>query len=120
MRRFRNLLLCSVFVLAGCANVLQELKEDPAIVGGTFTGIKLSLTAVPGIPVPIPEIIIGRGTFYRIGGDRTVEVMAGDTTALATDPSSGGQAVGQAAKSEASMVLRASEVKVKAPTRAMP
>jgi hypothetical protein len=120
VRPLSILLLCSVLGLVSCSDILREFKEDPTIVGGTFTGIKLSLTPVPGLPIPMPEVIIGRGTFYRIGGDRTVEVMAGDTTALATDPSSSGQLVGQAAKSEASMVIRAGEVKVKAPTRSMP
>jgi hypothetical protein len=112
----RRLLLCSVLVCAGCSGVLRELSEDPAIVGGTFTGVKLSLTAVPGLPIPVPEVMIGRGTFYRIGGDRTVEVMAGDA-GTAVHPAEQ-KLNGVKVNSEASMAIRAGEVKP--PTRATP
>jgi hypothetical protein len=117
VKQLRSLLLCSVLVYAGCSGVLRELREDPAIVGGTFTGVKLSLTAVPGLPIPVPEVIIGRGTFYRIGGDRTVEVMAGDAVGTAFDPAEQ-KLNGVKVNSEASMAIRAGEVKP--PTRATP
>lgn len=97
--------------LAGCSNIIEQLKDDPAIVGGTFTGIKLSLTAVPGIPVPVPEMIIGRGTFYRIGGNRAVEVMAGDAIGGSLlDPDKKLGLAQTKTQSEASMTIRAGEL----------
>lgn len=100
-----------MLALAGCANIIEQLKDDPAIVGGTFTGIKLSVTAVPGVPIPIPEIIIGRGTFYRIGGNRTVEVMAGDALGAALNDPDNELGVAQTkSQSEASMTIKAGVV----------
>jgi len=108
--------LSAVLALAGCAGLVEQLKDDPAIVGGTFTGIKLSLTAIPGVPIPIPEILIGRGTFYRIGGNRAVEVMAGDTVGAAlSDPNSKVGIAQTKSQSEASMTIKAGELIGKPP-----
>lgn len=109
MQRF-CLVLLSVLSLAGCGNLVEQLKDDPAIVGGTFTGIKLSVTAVPGVPIPIPEIIIGRGTFYRVGGNRAVEVMAGDAVGAALDTQKRMNAAQTQSNSEASMTIKAGEL----------
>ena len=62
----------------------QDDVSDPALVRGIFGPLYLC-TAAPEIPVPVPEIFIGRGTFYRIGGDRAVEVKAGDVTKRTVD-----------------------------------
>ena len=105
------LLLVGALALTGCADLVEKLKDDPAIVGGTFTGLKLSLTAIPGVPVPLPEIFIGRGTFYRVGGNRTVEVMAGD--AIGGSLNSQNQQSGaapSASQSEASMTIKAGDL----------
>jgi hypothetical protein len=101
-------------LLSGCSGVLSELRQDPAIVGGTFTGLRISLTAAPGIPVPVPEIFIGRGTFYRIGGNRAVEVKAGDVTGAPSinppEPVGGPPSpISESVQSEASMAIRAGE-----------
>jgi hypothetical protein len=117
VKRVSILLLCSVF-----PNRLRrlEFKNDPAIVGGTFTGIKLSLTADAWNSDPDPGDLDRPRTFYRIGGDRTVEVMAGDATgASLSSPSSPGwrrstperSVVDARAKSEASMTIKAGEIK---------
>lgn len=112
------IIVCIVALsLSGCSSLVKELRQDPAIVGGTFTGMRVSLTAVPGIPIPLPEILIGRGTFYRIGGDRTVEVMAGDAVSgpLPVTPSEDGA---RASNSEASMTIKAGTLTAEPPARA--
>jgi hypothetical protein len=61
----------------------------------------------------------GRGAFYRVGGDRQVEAIAGD--AISGKPADGASqsSIVDSANSEASMAIRAGEL-VKMPEKTSP
>ena len=68
-------------VLPGCAGVIKELAQDPAIVVSTGFYFSFGLNPAPEVGgLPLPNIKIGYGTISRIGGNRDVTVTVGTAT----------------------------------------
>lgn len=79
--------------LTGCAGIVKELAQDPAIVVSTGFYLSFGLNPAPEVGgMPLPNVKIGYGTISRIGGNRDVTVTVG----TATDIKAGDEAPGAA------------------------
>ena len=67
-------LALALVVLSGCAGILHELANDPAIVVTTGFYLSIGPTLENGY---VPNIKVGFGTVARIGGDRDVTMTVG-------------------------------------------
>ena len=76
----RIVLIGGLFLLSGCAQMIHELKTDPAIAGITGFWVHLGLEASPSTGgIPFPTLKFGHGTIWRVGvtDDATVQVGEG-------------------------------------------
>ncbi len=79
-----SILLGSLLLFGGCAgltNLFGEVKTDPAIFGMTGWWLKIGIDtmATPfGAPLPIPSIVFGRGTIFRVGVTESATIKTGD------------------------------------------
>ena len=77
MRKF--ILIGSLFFLSGCAQMIHELKTDPAIVGITGFWVHLGVEASPSTGgIPFPTLKFGHGTIWRVGVSDEVTIKAGE------------------------------------------
>jgi hypothetical protein len=79
----RIALFVCMLSLAGCVESRRAAQNDPAIIGGTFTGTVVADGRAWNSD-PDPGDFIGRDLLLI--GDRTVEVMAGDKRARRSAP----------------------------------
>lgn len=81
---FLAMLLGLTLLLGGCAGLTSlfgEVKTDPAIIGMTGWWLKIGIDtmATPlGAPLPIPSIVFGRGTIFRVGVTESATIKTGD------------------------------------------
>lgn len=82
-KRFLTLFLCLWLVgLSACASFLNEAKTDATILGMTGWGISIGINSIPtptGTPIPIPSIMIWRGTMFRVGVTESAEIKTGES-----------------------------------------
>ena|SRR3990167_5451658 len=79
-------MLLSLLLFSGCG-LIKEAKTDAAIVGMTGWGVNIGINSVAtpmGTALPIPSIMIWRGTMFRVGVTESAEIKTGETIKAAT------------------------------------
>ena len=92
----RIILISSLLFLSGCAQMVHELKTDPAIAGITGFWVHLGMEASPSTGgIPFPTLKFGHGTIWRVGVSDEVTIKAGEVFGSDTKEKAPGQS-GQA------------------------
>jgi len=75
----RVFLISSLLFLSGCAQMVHELKTDPAIAGITGFWVHLGVEASPSTGgIPFPTLKFGHGTIWRVGVTDEATIKAGE------------------------------------------
>ncbi len=92
----RVILISSLLLLSSCAQMVHELKTDPAIAGITGFWVHLGMEASPSTGgIPFPTLKFGHGTIWRVGVSDGVTIKAGEgfgSDAKEKTPGQSGQA----------------------------
>ncbi len=92
----KSFLIGILFFLSGCAQMVHELKTDPAIAGITGFWVHLGVEASPSTGgIPFPTLKFGHGTIWRVGVTDQVTIRAGEGFGSETKEKTPGQS-GQA------------------------
>ena len=88
----RIILISSLLFLSGCAQMVHELKTDPAIAGITGFWVHLGMEASPSTGgIPFPTLKFGHGTIWRVGVSDEVTIKAGEVFGSDTKEKAPGQ-----------------------------
>src|SRR3990167_7615935 len=74
-------MLLSLLLFSGCG-LIKEAKTDAAIVGMTGWGVNIGINSVAtpmGTALPIPSIMIWRGTMFLVGVTESAEIKTGES-----------------------------------------